>query len=104
MRSDKPMDLLELIRKQISTLPGTETRPGLRSVLHQIEMAYRRFELGQNGDDTFFTDTIYRSNQAFEGSAREAYRVLAGKDPGKMSPHQIEQYLDEKSIFRDRIL
>lgn len=74
-------------------------------MLHHIETAYKRFASGQSeGDESFFTDAIYRTNQAFEGSVKEAYRVLANKDPNKMRPFEIEQYLEEHKIFRNRIL
>lgn len=41
---------------------------------------------------------------AFEGSIKEAYHVLADKDPTKLRPFDIEQYLEKENIFRDRIL
>jgi len=99
------MDLLDLIRNQINALPAGAHLPGLRSVLHHIETAYKHFARGQSsGDESAFTDTIYRTNQAFEGSVKEAYRVLTDKDPAKMRPYDIEQYLEEQKVFRDRIL
>jgi hypothetical protein len=98
------MDLLDLIRTQINALPAGPHLQGLRSVLHHIETGYKHFARGQSGDESAFTDTIYRTNQAFEGSVKEAYRVLAGKDPSTLRPFDIEQYLDEKKVFRDRIL
>jgi hypothetical protein len=86
------MDLLDLIRNQVKTLPLGDHQPGLKSVLHHIETAYKHFARGQtDGDESAFTDTIYRTNQAFEGSVKEAYRVLAGRDPQKMRPFDIEQ-------------
>jgi hypothetical protein len=97
------MDLLDLIRNQINALPTGTHLPDLRSGLHHIETAYKHFARGQS-DESAFTDTIYRTNQAFEGSVKEAYRVLADKDPTKLRPYDIEQYLEEKRVFRDRIL
>ena len=98
------MDLLDLIRTQINALPNGPHLQGLRSVLHHIETGYKHFARGQSDDESAFTDTIYRTNQAFEGSVKEAYRVLAGKDPAALRPYDIEQYLEEKKVFRDRIL
>ena len=64
------MDLLDLIRIQINALPQGAHLQGLRSVLHHIETGYKHFARGQSdGDEFAFTDTIYRTNQAFEGSA-----------------------------------
>ncbi len=98
------MDLLDLIRNQIKALPAGAHLPGLQSVLQHIEVAYKHFARGQSGDDSAFTDTIYRTNMAFEGSIKEAYRVLAAKDPTKLRPYDIEQYLEKQNVFRDRIL
>jgi hypothetical protein len=55
-------------------------------------------------DETAFTDAIYRTNQAFEGSLKEAYRVLAGKDPNRTRPFDIEDYFQQNSILRPRVL
>ncbi len=78
---------------------------GLQSVLRHIEAAYRHLTRGQNEEDeTAFTDAIYRTNQAFEGSIKEAYRVLEAKDPQRLSPHQIEVYFEKNKVFRDRVL
>jgi hypothetical protein len=87
------------------TLAEGEYMPGLRAVLLHIETAFRHLQRGQETqDETAFTDAIYRSNQAFEGSIKEAYRVLAGKDPDRMRPFDIEGYLEKNNVFRTRIL
>lgn len=78
---------------------------GLKAVLLHIETAFRHLSRGQESDDdTAFTDAIYRTNQAFEGSIKEAYRVLAGQDPAKKRPYDIENYLEQNNIFRSRVL
>jgi hypothetical protein len=99
------MDLLEVIRKQMNALIEGPHSAGLRSVLRHVEAAYRHLSRGQSEqDDSAFTDAIYRTNQAFEGSVKEAYRVLAGKDPESTTPYTIEQYLEQHKIFRNRVL
>jgi hypothetical protein len=98
------MDLLDLLRNQIRGLPQGSHERGLRSVLQHIEAAYKHFARGQDGDDTAYTDTIHRTNMAFEGSIKEAYRVLADKDPTKLRPFDIEQYLEKHNIFSERVL
>ena len=99
------MDLVEALRKKTETLPNGEHLRGLRAVLSHVEVAFRHLGRGQDSsENSAFTDVIYRTNQAFEGAAKEAYRVLAGKDPAKKSPYQIERYLEENSVFRDRVL
>lgn len=99
------MDLVATLRSKIDKLPNGDHATGLKSVLSHIEAAFRHLTRGQaENDESLFTDVIYRCNQAFEGSIKEAYRVLAGKDPQRKSPYQIETYLDENSIFRDRVM
>ncbi|MFJ4347615.1 hypothetical protein [Pseudomonas sp. NPDC089401] len=99
------MDLVDTLRKKIEALGDQHCVPGLRAVLLHIVTAFRHLSRGQEHiDDTAFTDAIYRTNQAFEGSVKEAYRVLADKDPDKKKPYEIEQYLEEHGIFRSRVL
>lgn len=99
------MDLVDTLRKKIDVLDEGEYVPGLKAVLLHIETAFRHLSRGQEtDDDTAFTDAIYRTNQAFEGSVKEAYRVLAGHDPAKKRPFDIENYLEQNNIFRSRVL
>jgi len=99
------MDLVELIRKEIDALPTGDHLIGLQSVLQHIEVAFRHLGRGHDSkDETAFTDAIYRTNQAFEGGIKEAYRVLAEKDPYKETPYNIEKYLEKNSVFKDRVL
>jgi hypothetical protein len=99
------MDIVELLRKKVSALQPGPYSPGLRAVLLHVETAFKHLARGQaTADDTAFTDAIYRTNQAFEGSIKEAYRVLAGRDPAHKKPAQIEDYLEREKIFRPRVL
>ncbi|MFY9136814.1 hypothetical protein [Zwartia sp.] len=99
------MDLVDTLQKKINVLEAGEHVPGLEAVLLHIETAFRHLSRGQESDDdTAFTDAIYRTNQAFEGSVKEAYRVLAGQDPAKKRPFEIENYLEQNNIFRNRVL
>ena len=99
------MDLVATLRTQIDSLDEGDYKPGLLAVLRHIETGFRHLERGQNtGDDTAFTDAIYRTNQAFEGSIKEAYRVLAGQDPAHKRPYDIENYLERNNVFRSRVL
>lgn len=99
------MDLVDTLRKKIDVLEDGEYVPGLKAVLLHIETAFRHLLRGQEtDDDTAFTDAIYRTNQAFEGSVKEAYRVLAGQDPAKKRPFDIENYLEQNNTFRSRVL
>lgn len=99
------MDLVDVLKKKIDVLDDGEHRPGLKAVLLHIETAFRHLSRGQDGDDdTAFTDAIYRTNQAFEGSVKEAYRVLTGNEPSKKRPYDIENYLEKNNVFRPRVL
>ncbi|NIJ88581.1 hypothetical protein FHR49_001368 [Xanthomonas campestris] len=99
------MDLVATLRNKIDALEDGDYIPGLRAVLLHIETAYRHLARGQESEDeTAFTDTIYRTNQAFEGSIKEAYRVLASQDPSKKRPFDIEKYLEKSKSFRERVL
>lgn len=99
------MNLLEILRARARDLPEGDYTPGIKAVLQHIEVATRHLERGQTrGDDTAFTDAIYRANQAFEGSLKEAFRVLAGGDPAGERPYDIENYLQQQNVLRPRVL
>lgn len=99
------MDIVELLRKKIATLDEGDYMPGLRAVQLHIETAFHHLSRGQEtSNDTAFTDAIYRTNQAFEGSIKEAYRVLAEQDPARKRPFDIENYLETEGVFRLRVL
>lgn len=99
------MDLVASLRKQIDLLPSGPYKPGLEAVLLHIDTGFRHRQRGIDAaDDTAFTDAIYRANQAFEGSVKEAYRVLANQDPDRKKPAEIETYFDQNSIFKSRVL
>lgn len=94
------MDLFKTLRQKVDTLGDGEYLPGLRAVLLHIETAHKHLERGQiHNDEPAFTDAIYRTNQAFEGSIKEAYRVLAGRDPARQRPFDIENTLKTKRSF-----
>ena len=99
------MDLTHILRSRIEALPPGDYSVGLQSVLLHIEVAVRHLERGQNEvDDTAFTDAVYRTNQAFEGSLKEAYRVLAEKDVRNVRPYDIELYLQNQAVLRPRVV
>jgi hypothetical protein len=99
------MDLIAIIREKIASIEDGDHTSGLKAVLLHVQTASAHLRRGQDtSDETAFTDAIYRTNQAFEGSLKEAYRVLAEKKPEKKTPYQIEEYLTEQSVFRNRVL
>ncbi len=99
------MNLLEIIRHKVDAVGDGDFSTGLRAVLLHISTAAAHLERGQNEpDETAYTDAVYRCNQAFEGALKEAFRVLADKDPSRKTLSQIETYLTENQILRDRVL
>jgi hypothetical protein len=101
---DDIMDLLEIIKDKCGSFSDPEITQGLKSIVSHIEIAERHLDKGKKGEDYLFTDVIYRSNQAFEGSLKEAYRVLKGDLPNRISPGQIEQYFEQNAILKERVL
>lgn len=99
------MNLIDIIRNKIDRAGEGDHAPGLKAVLLHIETAVAHLDRGQNtSDETAYTDAIYRTNQAFEGSLKEAFRVLTGEQPERKTPHQIEEYFTTQDIFRPRVL
>lgn len=98
-------DVVDYLRTGISKMPDGPHIAGLRAVVAHLDTAIGHLQRGRlNKDETAFTDVIYRTNQAFEGSIKEAYRVLAKENPSNKRPFDIEEYLQEKEIFRPRVL
>ena len=100
-----PMDLIQILKGRIESLDEGPYTGGLRAVLQHVQVAANHLRRGADvPDDSAFTDTIYRTNQAFEGSLKEAYRVLAGQDPDKARPYDIETFLQRQGLLRTRVL
>jgi len=99
------MDIQEILEQKIRKLPNGPYVNGLRAVKSHIDAAVRHLERGQREpDEALFTDVIFRCNQAFEGSIKEAYRVLAGKDPGRTTPAEIGKFLASANLLRKKVL
>lgn len=98
------MDVVLLLKEAIDALPPGDYSTGLTATLRHIQSAVRHFERDRVEEPDSFTDAIYRTNQAFEGSLKEAYRVLTGQDPSKLTTFEIERYLEEHSIVRPKVL
>jgi len=100
------MDILKIIKNQIEQISDGKELIGLNSVLTHIERAEFLLEQGiGNQDEAFFTDVIYRTNQAFEGMLKEAYLFLSEKkNTSQLTPFKIEKYLTDNDIFKERVL
>lgn len=100
------MDILKEIEHQIKFIKSEDDSNYLDSIYTHIERAEFYYNQGK-GDVNFFNDVIYRSNQAYEGALKESYKVLAEKTIEEVlqkTPNQIENYLEQNNIFRDRVL
>jgi hypothetical protein len=99
------MDISKLIKDAINALPDGDYQRSLTAVTSHIDVAIGHLQQAQTTKQThLFTDAIYRCNQAYEGSIKEAYRVLAGQDPGKKTTSQIESYLERNKVLKPRVL
>jgi len=99
------MNLLDILRARAGSLAEGDFTLGINAIVQHVDVATKHLLRGQeSGDETAFTDAIYRTNQAFEGSLKEAYRVLAGKDPAHETPNNIESYLQQENLLRPRVL
>lgn len=101
------MEILNPIRekvKRIKELGGIST---LESIILHIERAEYFYLKGKSEkEEHFFTDVIYRTNQAFEGCSRQAYMILANKEEIKVKntkAYQIEEYFIDNEILHKRV-
>lgn len=98
------MDTIRVIREKVEVLSSTASRDGLMAVVKHLEVAEEHYSRGKKNDDQdSYTDVIYRANHAFEGILKEAYTVLADKDPKDKQTHQIEKYLSDNKVFKPRV-
>ena len=98
------MDLLKSLKDKAEYFSTSENDIGISSVVSHIEIAERHYENGKSGDDYLFNDVIYRSNQAFEGALKEAYRIITGNNSNRITPHKIEKHFEENDVLKERVL
>lgn len=98
------MDVVALLRASIERLPTGDHTSGLTAVLKHIQVAVKHFEKDRDEEPDSCTDAIFRCNQAFEGSLKEAFRVLASQDPAKKTNFEIENYLTDNEVMRAKVL
>ena len=98
------MDIL-LSTNQKLQKANFEIPSGIKAVLAHIEVAEKRFQSAkQDRDNSLYTDVIYRTNQAFEGILKEGFTILANKDGSKVSSNEIEKYLLNNHVFKERVM
>ncbi len=98
------MDLLRELRELTARISGHAAHQGIESAIRHIEVAERHLSEARAGSgDELFNDVIYRTNQAFEGMLKEAYRVLEQEDPGKLRPFDLEQHFARNEVLAKRV-
>lgn len=98
------MDFITIIQDKIKRINKNEELKGISSVMTHIERAFIYFENGVNQlDNHYFNDVIYRTNQAYEGILKEAYRVFTQSNSNIITPHKIEEYFSENQVFNERV-
>lgn len=100
------MDILKLIEEQIKDIKKDSSSNFLDLIYNHLDRAEIYFNSGRS-DDHFYNDVVYRTNQAYEGSLKEAYKVLVNKtdeEVSKKTPNEIERYFKDNSIFKERVL
>ena len=99
------MDTLRELNRKHETLQGDAAFLGLDAVIEHIKMGERHLDRSRKeNDERLCNDVIYRTNQAFEGSLKEAYSRLTGNDPAKKTSNQIESYFQKNEVLRPRVL
>ncbi|MCG9874339.1 MAG: hypothetical protein MH321_06085 [Leptospiraceae bacterium] len=99
------MDTLKQIQSKISSIKNEEKKLSVKTVLMHIERAEKFYENGVNENDPqYFTDVIYRTNQAFEGILKIAFETLTDQSANRKTPNEIEQYFSQNSILHSRVL
>ncbi len=95
------------IRKEITTLLNlnTDIKDILTSsVMVHIDRAERYYrQAKKQNDEQYYTDVVYRTNQAYEGMLKTAYLFFEGVVECNLNTYQLEEYFEGKQIFNDRV-
>ncbi|MBF0376255.1 MAG: hypothetical protein HQK72_02115 [Desulfamplus sp.] len=98
------MDTLKEIDSLIDSLSvevQNKIKLGVSQHISRAEYHFRQAKT--KNDDQYYTDAIYRTNQAYEGILREAYELLAKKTSEKMKTFEIEDYFEKENVFNYRV-
>jgi|ERR1044071_1006454 hypothetical protein len=99
------MDLLAELHAKVATLARYEGTQGVRAAVRHIAAGERHLQRGRaSADDDSYNDVIYRTNQAFEGLLKEAYRLIVGPNASRLTPHEIEQHFATEKWLTERVL
>lgn len=102
------MNLLSILKELAREIHRYDESLHLDALITHIERAEILYIQGQKlFDEDYFTDVIYRTNQAFEGSLRFAYSILAEKseeETNRLRTIDIESYLEKRELLKERVL
>ncbi len=99
------MNILNLIQQKAKAYNSDSNGEGLDAVLSHFSRAADLLSEGQEkNENQYFNDVIYRTNQAYEGILKEAYRSLSGQEAGRMRLYDIENYFKDERILSGRVL
>lgn len=98
------MDLLKILKEKSTYFSSLDEDVGVLRVIGHIEIAETHFQNASTEGEYLYNDVVYRSNQAFEGALKEAYRIIIGKEPQKTSLHKIELLFEREDILKERVL
>ena len=99
------MDIAEKLRSAVAEVPDGQHTAGLNAIVRHVEAAIGHYDRAHEATDPdAFTDCIYRTNQVYEGSLKEAYRIIADQDPARKSLYDIEQAFDQDEKIRSRVI
>lgn len=100
------MDIVDLIQSQIKSIQEIDNSVFLDAIKIHLDRAEYYYNCGKE-DSYFFNDVIYRTNQAYEGALKEAFKILSGKDgeeTAKESLYKIEKHFENNGVFKERVL
>lgn len=100
------MDILKEIESQITQIKRDDNSAYLDQIFNHLDRAETYYKQGKE-DQHYFNDVIYRSNQAYEGALKEAYKILASKTENELTKttlFDIENHLANNNIFKSRVL
>jgi hypothetical protein len=95
------MNLLDELEAKVALLGEHPTRAGFVSVVRHLEEAQRHYEAGRGDDQERFTDSVYRTNQAYEGALRETWGVV-GDGRKKLRTVDLENELVDGDFLSER--
>ncbi len=98
------MNLLSMMKEKSKSAFPAEFYPNIEAVIHNIEIANIHMEKAKSQGDYYYTDVIYRTNQAFDTALYVAYKLLVGNDPKEKSPQGISEYFERNAILTDIVL